>query len=208
MTLVAISYHVYSNDGNGGAIDYSKPIATVAATAASPLGSFVTSPLATPSDNLFAVRAFDDVSGVEEANTDARVHVIIDASGNDVSNPPGAVVGLAARWTIGEVGLVSWAYTAVGQERTPAQFAVTSALVGVPDIPGLVTLPTQQVTFIPGVTGYSCRLGGLTTTSDWTIQVQAVGESEAIVGPPVSVTLNRQSGLLASVDSLVATPSA
>ncbi len=205
---MAISYHVYANNGQAGPINYSQPIATVPATSVNPAGSFVTPPLAAPSDNLFAVRAFDDVSGVEEANTDAQVHLIIDANGNDVSSRPGAVVGLAARWTIGEVGLVSWGYSSVGQGGSPSQFLVTALPVGVPVIPGLVTFPTQQVTFVAGITGYGCRLAGLSTTADWTIQVQTIGASSVIVGPPMTVTLSKQSGTLAAVDGLVVTPSA
>ena len=146
-------------------------------------------------------------SGVEEANTDAQIHQIIDAIGNDVSSQPGAVIGLAARWTIGEVGLVSWGYSPVGQGGSPLQFNVTATPLGVLVIPGLLTFPSQQVSFAPGLTGYGCRLAGLTTTSDWTIQVQAVGASSAIVGPSVAVTLSKQSGTLAAVDGLVATSS-
>lgn len=203
-----ISYHVYGNDGQGGAIDYTKVIATVPAASATPLAEYMAGPLAAPSDNLFAVRAFDDVSGVEEANTDARVRVVIDASGNDISSRPNAVIGLAARWALGEVGLISWGYIPTGQGGAPTRFAVTAALAGVPAIPGLLNFPTQQVPFAPGVTGYGCRLAGLTTTSDWTIRVQAIGTSDAIVGPPTQITLSKQSGTLAAVDNLIAAASA
>ena len=44
-----------------------------------PASTFAVGPLAAPSDNTFAVRAFDAASGIEEANTDARVRVVIDA---------------------------------------------------------------------------------------------------------------------------------
>ncbi len=88
---MAISYNIYGNDGRGGDVDYGRPIAT---TAAPP---YTVGPLAAPSDNAFAVRAFDTVSAIEEANTDARVRIVIDAAGNDVTMRPNAVVGLSAR---------------------------------------------------------------------------------------------------------------
>ena len=204
---MAISYHVYRNDGQGGAIDYSTAIATVSAASAAPQGSFSPGPLVAPSDNLFAVRAFDDVTGVEEANT-ARIQVLIDADGNDVSSRPNPVVGLAVRWTIGEVALISWGYSPAGQGGAPTRFAVTASLAGTSVPPGLLNLPSQDVVFVPGIAGYGCRLAGLTTATDWTIKVRAVGGSDVVAGPSVSAGLSKQSGALAAVDALVAVTSA
>ena len=200
---MAISYHVYGNDGQGGSIDYTVVVATIAAASASPLGSFTTGPLGAPSDNSFAVRAFDDVSGVEEANTDARVRVVIDAGGQDVSSRPNAVVGLSVRWAVGNVCLVSWGYASAGQGGAPTQFNVSAS----PEASGLAPI-TQSVAYVPGISGYGCQLPGLATASDWTIQVGAVGVSNAIVGPLASVSLPAQSGALAPVDGLAATASA
>ena len=205
---MAISYHVYTNDGRGGAIDYSHAIATVASSVVGSVLSFEGKPLESPSDNLIAVRAFDDVSGVEEANTDARVRVVIDDDGRDVSSRPNAVVGLAARWTIGDSCLVSWSYDPSGQGGSPTRFDVTSSVAGMSAIPGLFSFPTRQVAFVPGLAGYGCRLDGLTTASAWNIEVHAVGASDAINGPTASASLSKQSGALAAVDGLVAIPSA
>ena len=192
----------------GGAIDYSHAITTVPAATVGSVLSFEGKALDSPSDNLFAVRAFDDVSGVEEANTDARVRVVIDADGRDVSNRPNAVVGLAARWTIGDACLASWSYDPSGQGGPPARFIVTSACAGITAIPDLLSFPTRQVDFVSGLAGYGCRLDGLTTASAWTIEVYAVGASDAINGPTASASLSKQSGALAAVDGLVAIPSA
>ena len=82
---MAISYNIYANDGMGGDVDYSTPIATTSDL------TYATGPLATPSDNTFAVRAFDTASCIEEANTDARVRIILDASGN--LNSSGMLIG-------------------------------------------------------------------------------------------------------------------
>ena len=205
---MAIAYHVYSNDGRGGAIDYSHVVATVPAPAVGSPLEFEGKPLESPSDNLFAVRAFDDESGVEEANTDARVRVVIDADGRDISSRPNAVVGLTARWMIGNACLLSWSYDPAGQGGPPARFNVTSSFAGIEAIPGLLDFPTRQVAFVPGLAGYGCRLDGLTTGTAWTFEVQAIGDSDAITGPIASASLNKQSGALAAVDGLVAIPSA
>jgi len=203
---MAISYHIYGNDGQGGAIDYATVIATVPAASAAPVGSFTTAPLAAPSDHSFAVRAFDDVSGVEEANTDARVRVVIDAQGRDVSSQPNAVLGLAVRWAVGEVGLVSWGYTPAGQGATPTRFDVFASTGPTP--PGGATPPAASVAYTPGVLGYGCRLRGLTTGTDWTIGVRAVGSTDAMVSSLTSIELAKQSGALGPVEGLVATASA
>ena len=205
---MAISYHVYSNDGQGGAIDYTKVVATVPASSASPSGSFLAGPLGSPSDNSYAVRAFDDLSGVEEANTDARVRVVIDAQGRDVSAQPNPVVGLAVRWTVGETCLVSWGYTSSGQGGAPVRFDVSASPVATSANTGVVPPSTQSVFFLPGTAGYGCRLDGLATALDWTIGVRAVGASEAMTSPLASANLGRQSGALAPVDGLMATASA
>jgi len=197
---MAISYHVYGNDGQGGSINYTKVVATIAAAS---LGSFTTGPLGSPSDNSFAVRAFDDVSGVEEANTDARVRVVIDAGGQDVSARPNAVVGLSVRWAVGNACLVSWGSPSAGQGGAPTQFNVSAS----PAASGLAPIK-QSVAYVPGITGYGCQLPGLATASNWMIQVGAVGASNAIVSPLASVSLPAQSGALAPVDGLVTTASA
>ena len=116
---MAISYHIYANDGRGGDVDYSTPIATTTAL------TFTVGPLVAPSDNTFAVRAFDATSGIEEANTDARVRVVIDPAGNDVTARPNPVNGLSARRTAGGTCWVSWGYDATGQGGPPSRFDVT-----------------------------------------------------------------------------------
>jgi len=101
---VGTSYHVYAGDGAGGPVDYATPLATVAGT------TWASPPLAMPSDNKFAVRAFDDVTGLEESNVDAQVRIRVDAAGNDISGLPNAPLGLAARPTANGGARVTWAY--------------------------------------------------------------------------------------------------
>lgn len=99
---MAIEYHIYANDGAGGPVDYTSPIGTTASR------SFETAPLAASTDTTFAVRAFDSESGLEEENTDARVRIVLDTSGSDISMRPAPPIGLTAEATAGGVVRVRW----------------------------------------------------------------------------------------------------
>src|SRR5689334_18682419 len=111
-----IVYRLYGNDGQGGPIDYSTPLAETAGL------TFAAQPLALSSDNQFAVRAMDADTGCEEANTDARVRIIIDANGQDVSARPNAPHALFARPLVGGTCCLTWGYNSRGQAGIPAGF--------------------------------------------------------------------------------------
>jgi hypothetical protein len=99
---MTIQYHIYSNDAAGGPVSYQAPIATVAGT------SYSTPPLAPGSNTTFAVRAFNTASGLEEANVDARVQIVLDSQGNDISGRPAPVLGLSARAAAAGAFVVTW----------------------------------------------------------------------------------------------------
>jgi hypothetical protein len=195
---MAISYNVYANDGLGGEVNYATPIATTTGL------TCIVGILAFPSDNTLAVRAFDSGSGIEEANTDARVRIVIDASGNDVTTQPNAVIGLHARPTAGGTCWVAWGYDTTGQGGPPAQFHVTLTPGATPSL----TSPAATIPYSPGVAGYGCSLSGLANNTLYTVAVQAVGASSGLSGPASTVAINYQVHLLSNVDSLVAVPSA
>ena len=195
---MAISYNIYANDGQGGDVGYTTPIATTTGSTCS------VGPLAAPSDNTFAVRAFDIASGIEEANTDARVRIVIDASGNDVTARPNSVVGLSARPTAGGTCWVAWGYDSTGQGGAPAQFVVALA-TGATSSPASLA---ATVDYLPGVAGYNCSLSGLASNTSYIVAVQAVGASSELLSPAVTVAINYQASPLSNVDSLVAIPSA
>ena len=195
---MAISYNIYANDGQGGEVDYSSPI-TSTANLSQTLG-----PLAAPSDNRFGVRAFDTVSGIEEANTNVRVRIILDASGNDVSALPNPVMGLSAKPTAGGTCWVSWGYDPSGQGGPPVRFRVDLTPVG--STP--TTDPAATIDYLPGVSGYGCSLGGLAGNTPSTIGVRAVGASNLLVGEARTVAITYPAPSLADVDMLVAVPSA
>ena len=71
-----------------------------------------TAALAAPSDNTLVVRAFDTASGLEETNTEARVHLVVDPDGRDVSARPNAPHALAVPAAI-VVGADTWVYVPV-----------------------------------------------------------------------------------------------
>ncbi len=193
---MAISYNIYANDGQGGVVTYDTPIATTDQL------TWTVGPLEFPSDNTFGVRAFDSVTGIEEANTDARVRMVLDASGNNVTSQPNAVLGLSATATAGGTCWVTWGYDATAQGTAPAQFALTLTTGATPSL----GTPLVIVDYLPGVSGYGCTLSGLASNTLYTIAVQAVG-SNHLSGPVGTVALNYRVSPLSNVDSLVALPS-
>ncbi len=159
-------------------------------------------PLAAPSDTTLAVRAFDAASGIEEANTDARVRIVLDASGNDVTASPGGVLGLAARPMAGGACWVAWSYNPAGQGGPPARFDVFLAPAGSP----WPATPAASVGSLPGQVGYGCSLPALGVGPTASIGVRAVGPSAWLVGPMATIAIACPNVALADVDGLTATP--
>lgn len=142
-----ISYHLYKSNGLGGPVDSSSPVATTS-------GLTATLSVDIPSDTTFQVRAFDTVSGFTETNGDARVRVIVDDSGNDITNLPHAPWGLSAvPWGNGAVR-VSWM---AGGSCSGFQVYAGSGT------PSYAT-PLADLRFIDLVTPYSVVLSGLSGT--------------------------------------------
>jgi hypothetical protein len=147
---MAVSYHVYSNDGNGGPVDYTNPIATVSGT------TYSVGPVSPSSDTIYAVRAFDTDTGLEEANTNVRVRVVIDAEGNDVSgrpNPPHAVWAVS---TSGGSCRVTWGYAPNYSCGAPDGFHVYVQ----PTQDTVPSAPLATVKYVKGRVGYSVALPG------------------------------------------------
>lgn len=195
---MGISYNIYANDGQGGDVNYETPIASTA------LQSYVINPFGFPGDHTFAVRAFDTTSGIEEANTDARVRIVLDSLGNDVTAQPRAVFGLSATPTAGGTCWVVWGYDPRGQGGPPAQFNVSMAV----GTTASFSTTAATVTYLTGVTGYGCTLSGLSSNTSYVIAVQAVGIAGRLPGPVKTVGIKYQVSPLQYVDSLVAVPSA
>jgi hypothetical protein len=158
---MATKYHVYGNDGAGGPIDYTTPVATVAGL------SWASPALALGSDTSYAVRAFDDVSGLEERNVDARVRVRLDAAGNDLGARPPAPLAVRAISTPDGL-LVTWAYSP-SASPPPTGFKVW-AQIGAINY-GLSPSATVAVTD-SSRSAYSVTIGSL-AAGTYTIAVRA-----------------------------------
>ena len=160
---MGIAYNVYANDGLGGAVNYAAPIATTAALTYSP------GPLPMASDTTFAVRAFDTATGLEESNTEARVRVILDANGQDVTARPNPPNALAVRATSGGGALATWGYNPVGQGGAPAAFLVYLTPGAVPNY----AAPAATVPYFAGTPRFSCALAGLADGVTYAVAVRA-----------------------------------
>ena len=159
---MSIIYNIYANDGLGGLIDYSAPIGSTSGLSFSPPA------LTAPSDNTFAVRAFDTILGLEESNTDARVRIVIDSGGNDLTGRPNAPNALTASPTANGGCAIAWAYNSISQGGAPTGFQV---FLTAGAEPGYAT-PAASTTFAPGTVGYSCGLSGLVDGVLYTVAVR------------------------------------
>jgi hypothetical protein len=135
---MTIEYRVYANDGMGGPVVYSGPVATLSAL------SYDTAPLAMPSDTTYAIRAFDPVTGLEGSNTDAIVRIVIGSDGTDRTAVPNPPIGLSARVTGSGTCRVEFTYVATGHLGVPTEWRAWM-FSGAADftLPPLVTVPAN-----------------------------------------------------------------
>ena len=130
--------------------------------------------MAHPGDWTFAVRTHDTVTGFEEANTDARVHFILDASGVDVTNRPSAPNGLfASAITAGGIR-VEWSYLYVPGTVLPTSFKVWIKAGASVDY---TLSPTQTVPYFPGHVHFSVDVPGYTNGTTYAVAVRATNAS-------------------------------
>ena len=113
-----ILYRVYANDGHGGPIDYSTPVAEVSDA------TWTSGPLVAASSYRFGVRAYDTRSGLEESNIDASTALALDALARDATRTPPAPVGLRAIPLAGGAVRLEWSSPAASAARSPIQFNV------------------------------------------------------------------------------------
>lgn len=99
-----IAYRLYASDGLGGPVDESAPVADISGL------TWDTPTLAAGSDTTFTVHPYDLATGHEDRTSDARVRVILDASGEDTAGLPVAPVMLSARPASGGTAKVLWYY--------------------------------------------------------------------------------------------------
>lgn len=193
---MSVLYRVYSNGGTGGPVNLNVPLGTTSRH------SYTTPPLAPGSDNTFIVRAYDSVTNVEEANTDARVRIILDASGQDVSARPNAPQKVSVLRMAGGACQVRWAYQPNGEGSPPVGFYVY-LIEGT--TPGYSN-PSATVSYARNMTSYSCVLAGLVNGQPYTVAVRAF--NAVAIEPNTSATVSTiaDSAPPSNVDALTATP--
>jgi len=186
---MTIQYHVYTNNAAGGPVNYQAPIATVAGT------SFATPPLAAGSSTTFAVRAFDTASGLEEANVDARVRIVLDALASDITGRPAPVLGLSARTAAAGAIVVTWLMNPVVLAARPSGYHV---YVGTP-IPSYVS----PVATVPdtGMRHYTATVPALADGQTYQVVVRAFNAAGEENNTSVVSITARSSGP-SDVDSL------
>jgi hypothetical protein len=159
-----VSYNIYSNGGTGGSVDYS------AALAGTPGLSFDPGPLTTPGDYTFAVRACDTTTGLEDANTDARVHVVLDVDGNDVTDLPGPPHAVYPTAGLGGSCRVTWAYRPSSDYGVPDGFQISVARNDGAANP----TATATVAYSQGCVSYCCDLPGPFEFATYTVTVRSI----------------------------------
>jgi hypothetical protein len=162
-----IHYNIYSNNGSGGPVDCSLPVAST------PGLSYELALLAAPGDYTFAVRACDATTGLEEANTNARVRVVIDSTGRDMSGVPGAPHALQLSPSAGGGCRICWAYWPSPDLGTPDDFLVFITPAG----SASGSTPAASVAYVPGRVGYSCQLLGPFELGTYTASVRSSNAS-------------------------------
>jgi hypothetical protein len=177
---MAIAYRIYSNAGNGGPVDYTTPVATTSGL------SYTTGAVAPATDTTFAVRAYDTVTNLEEANTDAQVRVVIGANGADQGLSPNAAQAVTLTPSAGGGCRVGWSYAPDDTWGAPAGFHV---YLGSGQGGGSGSL-SATVAYTPGQIGYSVVISGPLTRTSYTATVgvyNGSGETASAPSTPVVV---------------------
>jgi hypothetical protein len=188
-----IEYRVYANDGAGGPVDLTSPVATVSGL------SWTSGPLGLPSDNTWLVHAYSPASGLEDLNADARVRVVLDPGGADVTARPNAPVGLSAVATAGGTLAVTWTYNPGGQGGSPTGFHV---YLGTPT-PSYGTPAATAPYTAPGV-AYRAALAGLADGVTYQVAVRAYNATAEEANTAVASAVASAAGP-SPVDDLTAT---
>ena len=156
----ALGYHIYSNAGSGP-INYSSPVATVYGL------SWTSGPLSYPDTWMFGVRAFDSYG--EEQNLDAAVSIILDGSGNDITNRPKPPFALRAFALAGGSIRVEWSYNTINPQPVPTGFHVYTGI-------GSVSYgsPAATVSFQSAIAGsFVANISGLSNGVTYSVGVRA-----------------------------------
>ncbi|MGO9915337.1 MAG: fibronectin type III domain-containing protein [Isosphaeraceae bacterium] len=157
-------YHVYANTGAGDPINYQTPVATIEGT------TWTSSPLSYPGDWKVGVRAFYYPNGLEEQNLDCAVEIILDSSGNDITNRPAPPTGLRAIAVKGGNIKVEWSYpNPATAAKTPTGFHVYDGIGSVS-----YTTPVATVSYASSIANvWTAVITGLSDGTTYSFGVRA-----------------------------------
>lgn len=162
-----IEYRVYANDGEGGPINLATPWATTRSA------NFVAGPTLTANASWsFLVRVYDRDLELLEDGTDARVDLVTDGDGNDITLRPRPVNVLTARPGASGELIVTWTYLWTRDARAADEFRVWA--VASPGPIDFTATPSAAVSIQGGETTYQTTLTGLTAGTTYLVAVRAV----------------------------------
>lgn len=191
---MATSYNVYKNNGSSGPVDYTTVVANVSAL------TYTASALSFPSDTTFAIRATDGTN--VETNVDARVRIVLDASGNDITGVPNSVGMISAIANASGSIRVDWVYRTPESGPVPTGFDVWATLG---TSVNYAASPNATAVRSIGVSRYSATITGLTGGTQYTIGVRAFN-AVGTESNTNSATVFPVTTAPVTVDSLAATP--
>ncbi len=190
---MAIAYRIYSNSGLGDPINYSTPIAQVSSP------TFTTQSLPAPGDYLFGIRAVDTTTNLEEANTNVRLRLVLDAAGNDITQRPNPPFALSVRPSTQGVH-VSWCHRTSSPAAPPIGFRVYVGLDPMVDY----TKPAAVVTYSPGPLLQTAEITNLSPGQKYRMSVRAYNAFDEEKNTQVA-TISYLRPYLSAVDHLTAT---
>lgn len=193
-TGAGLVYSIYGNDGVGGPIDYSEPIAQTADL------SWTVGPLAYPGDYKFGQRTSSLKTGLEEKNLDAQIRLILDGAGRDATRRPFAPVGLRAAARAGGGCRVEWSCPWTDPATRPVGFRVYSGPSGAVDY-GTVHAEVPY----SGSAVYSVDLAGFLDGVEYSVGVRSYNATAEETNT-VDAEFTADSTGPAAVGSLTASP--
>ncbi len=148
---MSLTYHVYANTGAGDPIDYSTIVTTT------PSLTWTSGALSFPGTWRFGVRAYNTSNSLEEENLDCSITLVLDSSGNDITNRPSAPLAIRAFATAAGGIRVEWAYNTINPSPIPTGFHVYWGTGGMPSyLSPVATVPFASAiadTFVANLTG-------------------------------------------------------
>jgi hypothetical protein len=187
---MAIVHRVYKGDASGGPVDYSSIVATVTGT------TYVGAALGTNSVTRFGVRAYDDVTLVEDDSVDAEVEIRV-VSGADASNSPTPVQALRAVPLPSAAVRLDWTHDDGDPLRVPTGFKVYA---GTPTVS--YGSPLATVAYLGRGRPHTATLTGLTSGSAYQFAVRSYNAAGELAAVKV-VTATPDSAAPPAVEGLV-----